>query len=92
MWLRWSRGITDDEVLENANSNGSVLLTGDKDFGELVFRLRRVNLGVILVRLSGLSPQLKARIVSSAIGEHGKETAGAFTVISSGMVRVRHQP
>ncbi|MBN2449528.1 MAG: DUF5615 family PIN-like protein [Lentisphaeria bacterium] len=86
-----SSGITDDEVLGTANSSGALLLTGDKDFGELVFRLKRVTRGVILVRLSGLSPLLKARVVSLAIGEHGREMVGAFTVISTGMVRIRQQ-
>jgi predicted nuclease of predicted toxin-antitoxin system len=85
-------GITDDEVLDGANRSESLLLTGDKDFGELVFRLHRVNSGVVLIRLSGLSPLLKAGIVSDATRKHGREMAGAFTVISSGMVRIRHQP
>jgi predicted nuclease of predicted toxin-antitoxin system len=40
-------------VLELANSDGRVLVTTDKDFGELVFRLRRVAFGVLLVRLAG---------------------------------------
>jgi predicted nuclease of predicted toxin-antitoxin system len=32
-------GISDDEVLDLANQEGALLLTSDKDFGELVFRL-----------------------------------------------------
>ncbi|MFH1322400.1 MAG: DUF5615 family PIN-like protein [Methanobacteriota archaeon] len=31
-------GISDDEVLEMANKKNTLLLTADKDFGELVFR------------------------------------------------------
>lgn len=49
-------GISDDEVLERANDNEALLITLDKDFGELVFRQAKVNAGVILVRLGGLSP------------------------------------
>ncbi len=30
--------IPDEKVLENANQNNALLLTADKDFGELVFR------------------------------------------------------
>ena len=33
-------GIDDARVLEMANSHGALLLTSDKDFGELVFRQR----------------------------------------------------
>ena len=45
-------GISDDEVLEMANEKTALLLTADKDFGELVFRQRRVTSGVILIRLA----------------------------------------
>lgn len=85
-----SPSIPDDAVLDRANSLRSLLITGDKDFGEFVFRLRRVALGVILVRLSGLSADLKAHIVSEAMNTHGDEMPHAFTVISPGMVRIRH--
>ena len=84
-----SPSITDDEVLDRANADQCTLVTGDKDFGELVFRLRRVTLGIILVRLSGLSPHLKSAIVSDAVRIHESEMLNAFTVISPGMVRIR---
>ncbi|MDZ4064508.1 MAG: DUF5615 family PIN-like protein, partial [Coriobacteriia bacterium] len=35
-------GITDDEVLDRANEGERLLITLDKDFGELVFRLGRI--------------------------------------------------
>jgi predicted nuclease of predicted toxin-antitoxin system len=47
-------GVTDDEVLKQANADERILVTADTDFGELVFRLRRVAFGVLLVRLPGL--------------------------------------
>jgi len=84
-----SPSITDDEVLERTNADQCPLVTGDKDFGELVFRLRRVTHGVILIRLPGLAPPLKASIVSEAIRLHRNEMLHAFTVISPGMVRIR---
>ncbi len=43
-------GITDDEVLDLSNAGQRVLITVDKDFGELVFRLRRLAAGVLLLR------------------------------------------
>jgi predicted nuclease of predicted toxin-antitoxin system len=49
-------GLPDDEVLNLANNEGAILLTSDKDFGELVFRLRRIAAGVVLIRLFGLAP------------------------------------
>jgi predicted RNase H-like HicB family nuclease/predicted nuclease of predicted toxin-antitoxin system len=56
-------GITDDGVLVLANGEGRVLLTIDKDFGELVFRLRRVSAGVLLVRLAGRTSSRAGRTV-----------------------------
>ncbi len=84
-------GISDDEVLEMANEKTALLLTADKDFGELVFRQRRVTSGVVLIRLAGLSPTRKAEIVVSAIMKHGTELMHSFSVITPGAVRIRHE-
>ena len=82
-------GITDDAVLKYANDSQRVLMTVDKDFGELVFRLRQVALGVVLMRLSGLPSANKADLVSEMMREHGSKMPGAFTVVSPGLVRIR---
>ena len=63
-------GISDDSVLELANIQNALLLTADKDFGELVFRQRRASAGVILIGLSGLSAAHKAEAVANLIHEH----------------------
>jgi predicted nuclease of predicted toxin-antitoxin system len=84
-------GISDDEVLEMANEKTALLLTADKDFGELVFRQRRVTSGVVLIRLAGLSPIRKAEIVVSAIKKHEPELKHSFSVINPGAVRIRHE-
>lgn len=84
-------GITDDNVLELANQQGALLLTADKDFGELVFRLNRSAQGVVLIRLAGLSLESKAEIVVEALKQHLPELTGAFTVITPGHIRIRQQ-
>ena len=84
-------GITDDEVLDLANRNGAVLVTADKDFCEMVFRLHRVTAGVVLVRLAGLSAEQKADIVAAEVERHLDQLTGAFTVIAPGSVRVRRR-
>lgn len=48
-----SPGVNDETVLESAQSQQAILITGDRDFGELAYRLRRVHFGIILVRLGG---------------------------------------
>lgn len=84
-----SPGDSDDTVLASAVASDSVLLTADKDFGELVFRLGRSSAGVVLCRLAGLSEHTQCELISQAFREHGHLLAGAFTVISPGAVRVR---
>ena len=81
--------IDDETVLQQANQNQALLLTEDKDFGELVFRQGLVHMGVVLVRLSGLSLSAKTTSVSTVLVNHEDELLEAFTVISPGRVRIR---
>lgn len=82
-------GISDEKVLAAANDKNALLLTADKDFGELVYRLRRISAGVLLIRLAGLSPAAKAALVSSVVRDLGEKLVHAFTVVTPGVVRVR---
>lgn len=82
-------GIDDQLVLHRANAAGAVLLTQDKDFGELVHRQGLLSYGIVLIRLAGLGAELKSTIVSRAIADHGTEMAGSFAVVSPAMVRIR---
>ena len=84
-----SPSVDDDTVLDFANSEAAILLTADKDFGELVYRLGRVHTGIVLSRLSGLSVERKVEIVSQAFREHAAEFEGAFSVIAPGSIRIR---
>jgi predicted nuclease of predicted toxin-antitoxin system len=51
-----ARGADDDQVLALAFDDQRVLITSDKDFGELIFREHRPHHGVILLRLHNQSP------------------------------------
>ena len=82
-------GIGDEEVLEGANKSGALLMTGDKDFGELVFRQGRVTSGVVLLRLEGLTPGRRAHAVASAVSRHSEEFERNLVVITPGAVRIR---
>lgn len=84
-----SPSITDDQVLDEANERSALLVTADKDFGELVYRLGRVHAGVVLTRLAGLSLAAKAETVSQLFRDHETELAGAFCVIAPGSIRIR---
>lgn len=82
-------GLSDDLVLRRANDAGAILLTADKDFGELVFRERLMTKGVVLIRLQGLSAQRKATIVARVVTDHRDRLEGSFVVITPGQMRIR---
>jgi len=82
-------GASDADVLELARGKGTILLTADKDFGEMVFRQRQVTEGVIFIRLAGQSQKRKAEIVASAVKRHGEELFRAFSVITPSGIRIR---
>ena len=85
------RGAPDEEVLAIANAAGAVLLTADRDFDELVFRLHQANEGVVLVRLAGQSCEAKVKLISDFFTRHEEEILGAFSVITPDLVQIRKQ-
>jgi predicted nuclease of predicted toxin-antitoxin system len=80
---------SDDALLDRANQSGALLVTADRDFGELVFRMHRIHAGVILLRLAGLSADSKCQHVETVLSTRASEIVGAFTVITPGLVRIR---
>lgn len=81
--------MTDEDVLDLANGAEALLLTQDKDFGELVFRQNRVTSGILLIRLEGLAPTEKAGLVVRAIALHGDQMRSGFAVLTPRSLRIR---
>jgi predicted nuclease of predicted toxin-antitoxin system len=81
--------ISDESVLDIANERQSILLTSDKDFGELAYRQNLVHCGIILVRLAGQTTEQKSIILEKVLNTHGDELRNSFTVITSDQVRIR---
>ncbi len=81
--------ISDEEVLEIAIKTESILLTEDKDFGEMVFRQNLTVTGVLLIRLHGLIAREKVRAVQVAFELHAQEFYGAFSVLTDKALRIR---
>lgn len=84
-----SPGISDEAVLRLAANGPAVLVTEDKDFGELVYRRGLTHAGVLLVRLDGLDGAAKSELVSRVIEENADDLPGAFAVVSTDSVRLR---
>jgi predicted nuclease of predicted toxin-antitoxin system len=79
----------DEYVLAKADQTDRLLITSDKDFGELVYRLKKVSAGVILLRVEELYPNEKAELLLKVIEERQAELLKSFTVIKKEMVRIR---
>jgi predicted nuclease of predicted toxin-antitoxin system len=84
-----SPSISDEEVLSRAATAEAVLLTQDKDFGDLIFRQRRLALGVLLLRIAEMTSEARAECVLKVFRDHGKELKGAFSVVSPRALRIR---
>jgi len=87
--LETNPGADDDFILTLSYDQKRILITQDKDFGELVYRLKQAHYGVILIRLQGYAPGLKATVTTSLLLKHASELAGAFTVIQPNAIRIR---
>ena len=87
-----SQGATDEEVLDRALKDNRVLITEDRDFGELVYAQRRSSAGVILLRFHNSVRRTKAATVVQAVSEMGPRLQGAFTVVEPGRVRISTRP
>ena len=84
-----SPSVSDEDVLRRAAESVAVLVTEDKDFGELVYRRGLSHAGVLLVRLEGLDSAAKAEVVSRAVQENAADLLGAFAVVTPDLVRLR---
>jgi predicted nuclease of predicted toxin-antitoxin system len=90
VWIRTeSPGISDPEVLSRAQTEDRILLTFDKDFGELAFRTKPpVASGIILFRITAPSSVVVAQKVVTAIALRDN-WAGHFSVIEDDKIRMR---
>ncbi len=82
-------GINDEEVLRIANLHKSVVLTEDKDFGELIYRKKRANYGIILIRLSNLSREERVELVINILKINFEKLKMSFSVISNQGLRIK---
>ena len=83
------KGATDQDIIDFAFKNELLIITSDKDFGELTFRLKRPNWGIILLRLAELDNADKANLLLNAITKLTPELKNKFIVIDKVKIRIR---
>lgn len=78
-------GLSDAEVLDLANKNGRIIITFDKDFGQLLFKEKRRTKGLILLRFAPRSPQHIAKRFQQALAANVSMENNVITVKKDSM-------
>lgn len=79
--------IDDKSVLAISFDDNALLITEDKDFGELVFRLQLPHHGILLIRIN--EPAYKIKTVITAISLHYGEMLNRFSVLNNNKLRIK---
>jgi len=87
-----SPGARDEEVIRLATGERRVLLTEDKDFGQLVFAAGKETCGVIFIRYpAGLRSELPQRVLD-AVKRESSRMQTAFVVLQPKRMRISRLP
>jgi predicted nuclease of predicted toxin-antitoxin system len=82
------RGAKDDEVLKRAFDEDRILVTNDKNFGEMVMRQQKLHRGTILLRLSDERSFNKIATFKWLLENHFSVMFGNFFVVTENSVRI----
>lgn len=80
-------GMTDDDILSKAFTENWILITNDKDFGEMVFREQRRHHGVILLRLDDERATNKIVVLKHLLENYAEQLPEEFVVATETKVR-----
>lgn len=81
------KGSSDDDVLAKAIAEDRILITNDKDFGEMIFRERRKHRGVIFLRLDDERSANKIEVLRHLLESYSNKLPGQFVTVTESKVR-----
>jgi predicted nuclease of predicted toxin-antitoxin system len=79
--------LPDEELLNMANSQDRVLITNDKDFGELVFRQNKITAGIVLIRMKGYNSEEKVVVIEKLFKNFPEKIYNHFVVVAKNKMR-----
>ena len=82
-----ARGIDDDTVIQQAYGENRILITNDKDFGEMDHRERRPHRGVVFLRLLDERPGTKIEVLRRLLDAYWDRLPDNFVVVTENQVR-----
>lgn len=83
-----ARGSNDVALIDKAYDEDYIIITNDKDFGELVFRLDMEHKGVILLRLEDERSNNKIEVLQKLLRSYKDHLKGNFIVVTEGKIRI----
>jgi len=86
------RGEPDEKILDRDFNENRILITEDKDFGELVYRLKLPARGIILLRFDTANRVHKILRLRSLLEQESRRLQGAFITLSVNKTRIRPMP
>jgi predicted nuclease of predicted toxin-antitoxin system len=87
----YPKALRDSDVLAIAHGEARILITNDRDFGELVIRQRLPHSGVILFRLRNEAFTVKQARLAYVLGNYSDQLQH-FIVITQNRIRIRRLP
>ena len=90
--LEETPGIPDEEVLRRAQAENRIIITSDKDFGDLIFFYKNGHCGIILLRLKDESIKNKIKTLDDLLKDYAAELKNNFIVASNTQVKIIRQP
>lgn len=85
-------GASDEVVLHHANSRKFLLITADRDFGELAIRQKLPVAGIVLLEIERLTLPRQIEIVAQHLANGEEQWFNFFSVIEPGRIRQRALP
>lgn len=85
----YPHALPDHEVLAIARREGRVLITNDRDFGELIVRRNLPHTGVIFFRLGAADVEIKIERLANLLLSH-QDHLDQFIIVTPQGARVRH--
>ncbi|OIP61977.1 MAG: hypothetical protein AUK29_09345 [Nitrospirae bacterium CG2_30_53_67] len=79
----------DSEILKLSTNEKRVVITMDKDFGELVYHHKQRHIGVLLLRMEDAGRDEKLSVVQKVLIEFGDLLADSFCTYQNGKFRIR---
>ena len=81
-------GIADQQVLQKAVQEKRILITNDKDFGDMVIRKKKKHCGIILLRLEDERSSNKVAVLTNLFEKYSDDLSDTFVVVSESGVRI----